>query len=179
MGRIVLISQRHDNLVPLIMKQVPDAVATTNFKFELEKGDVLCWLPTINEYVDDEVQELAGLVDQSIFPPAKIVMLSIAGTADDTTDKQLHTWYGKKALEIAYAHQYAIKMIDELELPYTIVRTLPLINGDSEIRIVKEGQLLTGKNVGINQVAQVIKRAVTTDDFYNQSIGIAPLESGQ
>lgn len=177
MGRIVLVSQRHDQLVPMIMKRVPDAIAATNFNLELQAGDVLCWLPVANEFVDDEVQELAALIDRSLFPPAKIVMLSLAGTADDASEQQLRQWYGKQALQFVFAHQYAIKMIDEFELPYTIVRTLPLSEQDSAIQTVAEGKQLYGERVGINQVAQVIERAVTTDDFKNQSIGIAPLES--
>ena len=55
MGRIVFISHRHDDLVPTIIKRVPEAVALTSFKFEIQRGDILCWLPTVNEYVDDEV----------------------------------------------------------------------------------------------------------------------------
>ena len=52
MGRIVFISHRHDDLVPTIIKKVPEAVALTSFKLEIQCGDVLCWLPTVNEYVE-------------------------------------------------------------------------------------------------------------------------------
>lgn len=174
MSRIVFISHRHDDLVPTIIKKVPEAVALTSFKFEIQRGDVLCWLPTINEYVDDEVQELAELLDHSLFLPSKIVMLSIAGTADDATNQQLQEWYGQQATQAVLAHQYAIKMIDEFELPYTIIRALPITNDETPVRIVNEGEALNGKEIGLIQVAQLIERAVTTDDFRNQSIGIAP-----
>lgn len=177
MGRIVLVSQRHDQLVATIMKNVPDAVAATNFKIELQAGDVLCWLPTTTEFVDDEVQELASLIDRSLFLPAKIVMLSVAGTADDADEQQLKIWYGKQAMQVVLAHQYAIKMIDEFELPYTIIRALPLTDEETAVHLVNEGQPLNGEKVGVKQVAKVIERAVTTDNFQNQSIGIAPLES--
>ncbi|MBD5807135.1 saccharopine dehydrogenase related protein [Lactobacillus sp. 0.1XD8-4] len=177
MSRIVFVSRRYDKLVSLLMEKVPDAVATTNFKIDLQNGDVLCWLPTVMEFVDDEVQELAELIDHSLFPPTKIVMLSIAGTADDATVDQLQAWYGKQARQAVFAHQYAIKMIDELELPYTIIRTLPISNSETNVEIINEGHPLSGQRIGLKQVAQVIERAVTTDDFRNQSIGIAPLES--
>ena len=104
MGRIVFISHRHDDLVPTIIKRVPEAVALTSFKFEIQRGDVLCWLPTVNEYVDDEVQELAELIDCSLVLPSKIVMLSIAGTADDATNQQLQEWYGQQATQAVLAH---------------------------------------------------------------------------
>ena len=166
MGRIVFISHRHDDLVPTIIKRVPEAVALTSFKFEIQRGDILCWLPTVNEYVDDEVQELAELIDHSLFLPSKIVMLSIAGTADDATNQQLQEWYGQQATQTVLAHQYAVKMIDEFELPYTIEET--------SLKVVSEGNPLEGKEIGLGQVAQIIEQAVTTDDFRNQSIGIAP-----
>ena len=130
---------------------------------------MLCWLPTVNEYVDDEVQELAELIDHSLFLPSKIVMLSIAGTADDATNQQLQEWYGQQATQAVLAHQYAVKMIDEFELPYTIIRALP-----TSLKVVREGEALEGKEIGLKQVAQIIEQAVTTDDFRNQSIGIAP-----
>lgn len=174
MSRIVIVSRRHDKLVSTVMKKVPEAVALTNFKFEIQNGDVLCWLPTVNEAVDDEVQELAALLDHSLFLPAKIVMLSIAGTADDATNQQLQEWYGRQAPQIVFAHQYAIKMLDEFELPYTIVRALPIVSDETTLKIVDEGKPLQGEGIGIAQVAQVIKRAVTTDDFKNQSVGVAP-----
>ncbi len=52
MGRIIFISHRHDDLVQTIIKKVPEAVALTSFKLEIQRGDVLCWLPTVNEYVE-------------------------------------------------------------------------------------------------------------------------------
>ena len=121
MGRTVIVSHRHDQLSQLIMKKMYDAVAVSNFKLEFQRGDQLCWLPQLSDPVDDEVQELATLIDQSIFIPRKIVMLSMAGTADDASPDQLKHWYGKNAQEYLWAHQYAIKMVDELELPYTII----------------------------------------------------------
>ncbi|WP_323062475.1 NAD(P)H-binding protein [Limosilactobacillus reuteri] len=174
MGRIIFISHRHDDLVPTIIKKVPEAVALTSFKLEIQRGDVLCWLPTVNEYVDDEVQELAELIDHSLFLPSKIVMLSIAGTADDATNQQLQEWYGQQATQAVLAHQYAVKMIDEFELPYTIIRALPITNEETSLKVVSEGRALEGKEIGLGQIAQIIEQAVTTDDFRNQSIGIAP-----
>lgn len=177
MSRVVFVGKRHDKLIPLMMKLVPDAIAATNFKFELQAGDVLCWLPMANEAVDDKALELAALLDRTLFSPTKIVMLSIAGTADDATLAQLKQWYGPQAEQLLWAHQYAVKMIDEFELPYTIVRTLPIVSQKIAGEIIAEGTHLQGKHNGIDHVAQVIKRVVMTSDFDNQSIGIKPQES--
>ena len=174
MARIVVISRRHDQLARLIMEKSYAAVASNNFDVELQAADVICWLPQAGDPVDDEVQALANLVDRSLFPPQKIVMLSIAGTADDADEQQLKRWYGKQAMQEVWAYQYAIKMIDELELPYVVVRTLPLGNDETPVKVVDEGQVLTGDCVGARQLVTVLQTALTTGKFDNHSIGVMP-----
>lgn len=179
MGRTVIVSQRHDQLSQLIMKKMYDAVAVSNFKLEFQRGDQLCWLPRVSEPVDEEVQELANLVDRSVFVPSKIVMLSMAGTADDATGDQLRQWYGKNAQEYLWAHQYAIKMIDELEFPYTIIRALPLTAAAVPATITGEGQALTGQGVSEAELAGVIGRVLSTDRYNGKSIGVSAKKEDQ
>lgn len=174
MARIVVISRRHDRLARLIMENSYAVVAANNFDVELETGDVLCWLPQAGDPVDDEVQQLADLIDHAVFPPQKIVMLSIAGTADDADEAQLKQWYGKRAMQKVWAYQYAIKMIDELELPYVVVRALPLGKGTDHVQVADEGQPLSGKNISEEQLAAVLEAALTTGKFDNHSIGVMP-----
>ena len=116
-GRAVLGDNREDELALKIMKKVPDAIVSTNFKVQFQSGDILCWLPKPSDYVDDEVQELADLIDQSTFLPIKFILLSVPGTADDASLEQVEKWYGKDARSMIMAHQYAIKMINEFEIP--------------------------------------------------------------
>lgn len=176
MGRTVIVSRRHDRLSQLIMKKIYDAVAVRSFKLPFQQSDQLCWLPEIGAPVDEEVQELVAQIDQAVFAPKKIVMLSMVGTADDATPEQVQRWYGKGAQEYLWAHQYAIKMIDELELPYTIIRSLPLTAATGPAAITPEGQPVTGKGVGEEALAGVLKQALLTDRYRNQSIGIATKE---
>jgi hypothetical protein len=145
---------------------------STNFKAQFRAGDVLCWLPLPNDYVDDEVQELATLIDKSIFLPTKIIMLSIPGTADDASLEQVEKWYGKNARSMIMSHQYAIKMIDEFEIPYTIIRIPPLVTDDTSAKIIAEGQQMSGDQLGINQLIPVLQTAIETNHYLNQSIGI-------
>lgn len=172
MGRIVLIANRNDELTSKIMKKMPNVVVSTTFKVELQSGDILCWLPMPNNYVDDEVQELADLVDQSTFLPAKIVMLSIPGTADDASLDQVEKWYGKNAQSMIMMHQYAVKMIDEFEIPYTIVRVPPLTSDSTNATVIGEGQLMNGKQLGMDQLVSVLQTVLETNRYLNQSIGI-------
>ena len=53
-----------------------------------------------------------------------------------------------------------------------IVRSLPIVPRETALKIVDEGQPLTGQAVGLKQAAQVLKAALMTDRYYNQSIGI-------
>ena len=179
MGRVVLVDNREDELALKIMKKVPDAIVSTNFKVQFQSGDILCWLPKPSEYVDDEVQELADLIDQSTFFPIKIIMLSIPGTADDASLEQVEKWYGKDARSMIMAHQYAIKMIDEFEIPYTIVRIPPLTLMNTSVSVVGEGQPMTGDKLGINQLVSIFQTVLETNRYLNQSIGIVNSEGGQ
>lgn len=179
MGRVVLVDNREDELALKIMKKVPDAIVSTNFKVQFQSGDILCWLPKPSEYVDDEVQELADLIDQSTFLPIKIIMLSIPGTADDASLEQVEKWYGKDARSMIMAHQYAIKMIDEFEIPYTIVRIPPLTLMNKSVSVVGEGQPMTGDKLGINQLVSIFQTVLETNRYLNQSIGIVNSEGGQ
>lgn len=106
-------------------------------------------------------------------------MLSIPGTADDASLEQVEKWYGKKARSLIMMHQYAIKMIDELELPYTIVRIPPLTTDETSAKIIAEGQPMTGGKLGIDQLVAVLQSIFDTERYRNQSIGIINDEGGQ
>ncbi|WP_242364192.1 NAD(P)H-binding protein [Limosilactobacillus antri] len=176
MGRTIIVSRRHDRLGQLTMKKMYDAVAVSGPKLNFQQGDQLCWLPEVSEPVDEEVQALVAQIDQAVFTPQKIVMLSMAGTADDASLGQLQRWYGKGAQEYLWAHQYAIKMIDELELPYTVIRALPLTTTRRPAVITSEGQAVTGQGVSEETLAGVIEQALLTDRYRNQSIGVSAKE---
>lgn len=178
MGRTVIVSRRHDQLSRLLMEQLYDAVAVSSFKIEFKRGDHLCWLAQPGDPVDDEVQDLAKLINQSIFLPRKIVMLSMAGTADDADISQLKKWYGKSAQEYLWAHQYAVKMIDEFELPYTIVRALPIMATTTKAKITAEGQSITGTGVSEQALAKVLSQVLDSDQYDGQSIGVSAEDEG-
>ena len=77
------------------------------------------------------------------------------------------------------AHQYAIKMIDEFEIPYTIVRIPPLTLTNTSVSVVDEGQPMTGDKLGINQLVLIFQTVLETNRYLNQSIGIVNSEGGQ
>lgn len=174
MDRVVIVNTRHDSLAASLMKLLPDAVAMSSFNFEMEEGNVICWLPAAFDPVDDSVNALAKLVDKSVMQPSRIVMLSIAGTADDADESLLRQWYGRNALGNVMAFQYAIKMIDELELPYTVVRTAPLVEQTSgdQVIITAEGQKMPDHHLSVKQLADNLKLIIENGTYKNQSIGL-------
>ncbi|MEY8441117.1 saccharopine dehydrogenase related protein [Lactobacillaceae bacterium 24-114] len=173
MGKTIIVANRHDGMTAAIMKKMPDAIVSPNFDVEIDQGDTLCWLPLPGDPVDEEVQELATLIDHSVFLPTKIIMLSLPGTADDTSEDELVNWYGKKVIGWLMAHQYAIKMIDEFEIPYTIIRTPLIINHETTVEIVDEGKPLSSREIGLPQLVTLITEVIKSQRYQNRSIGIA------
>ena len=84
-------------------------------------------------------------------------------------EKQL---YGKHYEDVIYANQYAVKMIDELELPYTAVRVPEVIPEKTKAAVTAEDEPLAGLQVGRQQLASLLATAMTTDRYVNQSIGL-------
>lgn len=174
MARVVIVNTRHDSLAAALMKLLPDAVATSSFNFRLEEQDQICWLPQMADPVDDEVNGLVKLIDSSVMQPSRIVMLSMAGTTDDAASALLQKWYGRRALGQVMAYQYAVKMIDELELPYTIVRTAPLSQseGTGQVIVTAEGEKLPDWHLSVAQLADTFKLILESGAYKNQSIGV-------
>lgn len=145
---------------------------TTGFDEQTVNADVIAWLAA-GKAVDDEVFDLIDQIDRRNVAPNKIVMLSLAGINEEVGSEKLATWYGGDVTSLILAYQYAVKMIDELEIPYTIVRTAPVVNRETALTITNEGQLLAGNEIGINQLGQVIADACGPEHYDNQSIGVS------
>ncbi len=67
-------------------------------------------------------------------------------------------------------HLYAVKMIDELEHPYVIVRTPPVTGRGGNVK--GEGELIQQATVGQEETVALITTAVTTEQYVNQSVGL-------
>ena len=172
MNRIIIINQGQDQLCQILSQQLNYCKVLDDFPASMQKDDGICWLPADNSRVDLAVEKLVNLIDHSHDAPAKIVMKSIVGTADDATDDQLTQWYGTNFQTLVMNHLYTIKMIDELEYPYTIIRTLPLTDEKVDRSVSQESEPFTGARSNVAAVSRVITQAILTDDYRNQSIGI-------
>lgn len=178
MPQVIVVSSTQTQIVNSLKSLLPNIVTRQSFPGKLMQPTTVCWLPDLHDHVDNQVQELVDMVDASPVKPLKIVMLSMVGTADDVTTEQLRNLYGKEAVNLQYAFLYAIKMVDELELPYTIVRTLPLIdNKQLTSRVLAEGQEIVGKQTKISDLTKVIVKAIQLNSYLNQSVAVVGIPS--
>lgn len=169
-----IVNQHQDELAHALVKALqPQAVGIQpTFDSQLPPAATLCWLPATLAPVDELVNGLVHYVDQTDQTPAKIIVLTAAGICEDLTDGQAQHLYGSNFQNVLYAHQYAVKMIDELELPYTAVRAPQIVGDDVNVKVTAEGKPLGGLRVGQDQLASFLATVMTTDRYLNQSIGI-------
>lgn len=172
MTRVIIVNQGQENLSQALNEQLPGATIKNDFNWQPRTQDVICWLPADKFRVDLAVNDLVTMLDKSGAKPAKLVMKSVAGTADDAGPEQWRAWYGQDAQNVVMDHLYSIKMIDELEFPYTIVRSLPLTERPVDRDLMEEGQPFQGQHSNLDQVAKILAQATQLNQFQNQSIGI-------
>lgn len=172
MSKVIIVNQEQDSLSRALSKQLPEAMIKNDFNWQPQDQDVICWLPADKSRVDLVVGDLVTMLDQNGVRPAKLVMKSVAGTADDAEPGQWQNWYGSDAQNVVMDHLYAIKMIDELEFPYTIVRSLPLTRQPVNRYPIEEGQPFQGSYSNLDQVANLLAQATQPDQYENQSVGI-------
>ena len=147
------------------------AIRHSNWQFTFPAKTVLGWLPDFSA-PDLGVEKLVAAVDANPVAPQKIVMLSPAGTADDADLDQLISWYGANASTLLGDALYAVKMVDELELPYTVIRTLPVVRQGGGQKLSPEGEPMQGQATNQAVLAHLFGTALQTAQYQNQSIGL-------
>lgn len=102
----------------------------------------------------------------------RTVMRSVAGIDEEVTDSL--TYPGIIDVdEFLKQQRYGIKVVDEAEMPYTVLR--PIIddqNGASEVALVNEGQPVANKPVTTAAFAQVVADEIKRGTHVNQSIAV-------
>ena len=159
-------------LAQTVARQLNTSAIVDLADLSIHNGQVLCWLPEVNDPVDDQVQDIVSAIDHANGKLAKIVVWSPAGTADDAQPQQLQQWWGSDWQNIIAAYLYMVKMIDELEYTYTVVRSLPIEKNGPAGKLINEEELMTGESVSLQAVADTIRQACR-GKFTNQSIGVS------
>ncbi|WP_295747702.1 NAD(P)H-binding protein [uncultured Limosilactobacillus sp.] len=171
---LAIVNQHEDQLTAALKNELAPAPVAVypQFSRQLPAASVLCWLAPRQAPVDELVLGLVQLVDDG-HAPSRIVMLAAAGICDDVDEAGVRQLYGADYQNLLFAHQYAVKMVDELEIPYTVIRVPQLTNEAAASVITPENQQLASLQLSSDQLVKTIASAMTTDRLVNQSIGLS------
>ncbi|WP_429971743.1 NAD(P)H-binding protein [Fructilactobacillus sp. Tb1] len=102
----------------------------------------------------------------------KTIMVSTAGI-DNEVDGELDYPGVTDVTEYLREQRYAIKIIDEEEIPYTIFRPVNVINSKAGTpKLINEGEKVPVGNVSHETIAKFVVAAITENKFKNQSIAL-------
>ena len=143
----------------------------TNQDFENAVFDVI-YVDLCHIGMDEEFENIVDQIDGQNLKASKIVFLAMAGIDHEIKPTWLAENINQK--ELILEIQYVAKLIDETEIPYTIIRPTEVKSeAKSEVQIITEGQTITTKQVSEAGVVSLIKQAIANDQYINQSIGIS------
>lgn len=129
---------------------------------------IYCNLPAEN--IDQNILTLFEALHANRQVLKRFILLTDVGVNGELSDQ---TELTKAQQEIRWQQQYAIKIVDEEEIDYTIIRQSPLAKtAGEELVIYQEGQSMPKGTVGVSNVVKISLDAIFTDQFVNQSIGL-------
>lgn len=118
------------------------------------------------------MEALFEAVDEIQPPISDIVMLSYAGV-DDELDGSVEYPDVKDQEEFIKQQRYAIKIVDESEIPYSIVRMSQLKDmHTTHYELYNEGSKMPVRTVSPQAVAKLAYEMLIEQKLINHSIGI-------
>ncbi|MBU9789347.1 SDR family oxidoreductase [Lentilactobacillus sp. IMAU92037] len=122
--------------------------------------------------VDLDFGELFDAIDEVQPPLSHFVMLSYAGVDDEL--KTVPVYEGvKDSKEFIKQQRYAIKIVDEAEIPYSIIRMTKLTDqAGLNYQLFNEGTTMPYGEVSSGAVAKLSFEMFDNNDFINRSVGI-------
>ncbi|EHO45332.1 NAD(P)-binding oxidoreductase [Lentilactobacillus kisonensis] len=122
--------------------------------------------------VDLDFEALFDGIDDVQPPISHFVMLSYAGV-DDELPVQPSYENVKNLTEFIKQQRYAIKIVDESEIPYSIIRVPKLIDrANSKYQLFNEGEAMPNGEVSNEAVARLVLAAFKDNQLINRSVGI-------
>ncbi|KRN13204.1 saccharopine dehydrogenase related protein [Fructilactobacillus fructivorans] len=119
--------------------------------------------------VDLDMEALFSVIYSGRLNPARIIFLSAAGI-DKEVDGELDYPGVDDVSEFLKQQQYAIKVIDESEIPYTIFRLVNVVNTKhNDGHTIEEGQPVPVGIVSHETIAHFVIDAIVNGSFKNQS----------
>lgn len=102
----------------------------------------------------------------------RTIMRSVAGIDEEVTDTLMYPGI-TDVDEFLKQQRYGIKIVDEAEMPYTVLR--PIINdqaGEGKVQLINEGQPVPDKPITEAAFAQVVVDEIQNGTHINQSIAV-------
>ncbi|UQS84778.1 SDR family oxidoreductase [Apilactobacillus apisilvae] len=122
--------------------------------------------------VDLAFEALFSALDEAKPPLKQFVMLSTAGIDNELVDDVTYENVDSKK-EYLNEQRYAVKLVDEYEIPYTILRPVKMTDEQhGKLSVIDEGQKMNYGKVSFDNVADVAYNVVEKQEFINQSIGL-------
>lgn len=122
--------------------------------------------------MDEEFEGIIDQIEAGEIKANKIIFLATAGM-----DKEINpNWIEVQDLkELLLEVKYVAKLVDETELPYTILRPVEVSDEVQNValNIIPEGEKISVDRVSEAKLRTVIIDAITTNNYINQSIGIS------
>jgi hypothetical protein len=127
--------------------------------------------------VDLALEALCQALDQANPPLKQFIILSTAGIDREMPDNTIYPGIDNTK-EYLNQQRYAVKLVDEYEIPYTVLRPVTIVDTDpvGPLQIVDEGHPMEMGQVSVANVAQVAGKIVQNQCFINQSIGLIETE---
>ncbi|WP_054671965.1 NAD(P)H-binding protein [Lentilactobacillus senioris] len=146
-----------------------DVVTPNELQVMLKGVNVIyCNLPA--EDIDQNILTVFEVLRSQQQVLDRFVLLTEVGVNGELNDQAQLT---AEQQEIRWQQQYAIKIIDEEEINYTVIRQSPLTRQSTgKLTIYQEGEPMPLGTVSITNVAQISLEAIFTEQFVNQSIGL-------
>ncbi|TPR26321.1 NAD(P)-dependent oxidoreductase [Apilactobacillus micheneri] len=122
--------------------------------------------------VDLNFEALFSALDEVNPPLEQFVMLSTAGIDNELNEKVTYNNVDN-AKEYLNEQRYAVKLVDEYEVPYTVLRPVEMTQkNNGKLKIIDEGKSMDYGKVSFDNVANVAYNVVVKKEFINQSIGL-------
>lgn len=182
MKKLLIINQNSPVVSPLnaLLKQRSD-ISVEVYSGNLESAsDYAQALPNTNllfiavgpNDADLYVEALFEAVDEVQPPISDIVMLSYAGVDDELNESVTYAGV-KDPQEFIKQQRYAIKIVDESEIAYSIIRMGQLKDQQaSDYELFNEGTPMPAKTVSPKAVAKLAYEMLIKQKLMNHSIGI-------
>ncbi|MFD1125390.1 NAD(P)-binding oxidoreductase [Lentilactobacillus raoultii] len=122
--------------------------------------------------VDLDFEALFDAIEETAPKIQHFIMLSYAGIDDELTGPTNYPEVPNRP-EFIKQQRYAVKLVDESEIPYSIIRMSALTDqGRSTYRLFNEGAVMPVGQVAAKNVADLVLTAFVNQERLNQSVGI-------